>query len=281
MAAPGYAAACTDMATTPDTSTALSVSELKYAIEAVTGDAVFCGPPVMPRDYKQQLLAQFPSVEANAEEYATILKHLNFASTQTLTDDEKDQVVNEHNKLSVISLTKTGTGYHFSVRAGKPFTPGDLYEGTISELGAVQITKKTAYAGGCPVCLALHTKIDTPKGPVAVENITPGMKVWTVTKDGVRVSTDVEKVIRTQVPSDQHVVHLMLTDGRELFVSPGHPIGDGRTIGALQAGDLLNGTLVKEATLVPYTSSYTYDLLPAGHTGQYWAKGILIGSTLK
>ena len=145
----------------------------------------------------------------------------------------------------------------------------------------MQITKKTTYAGGCPVCLALHTKIDTPKGPVAVENITPGMKVWTVTKDGVRVSTDVEKAIRTQVPSDHRVVQLTCVDGRELFVSPGHPIGDGRTIGVLKAGDVLNGTLVKEARLVAYIFSYTYDLLPAGDTGQYWAEGILLGSTLK
>jgi hypothetical protein len=31
---------------------------------------------------------------------------------------------------------------------------------------------------------------------------------------------------------------------------------------------------------VPYEGSATYDLLPSGDTGLYWADGILLGSTL-
>jgi hypothetical protein len=32
--------------------------------------------------------------------------------------------------------------------------------------------------------------------------------------------------------------------------------------------------------LVPYAGDRTYDLLPAGPTGAYWANGILLSSTL-
>jgi len=77
------------------------------------------------------------------------------------------------------------------------------------------------------------------------------------------------------------MVHLILKDGRELYASPGHPTTDGRTLGQLKVGDSLDGSVVMVAQLVPYNQSYTYDLLPAGDTGFYWADGILIASTLK
>jgi hypothetical protein len=32
---------------------------------------------------------------------------------------------------------------------------------------------------------------------------------------------------------------------------------------------------------VQSTASMTFDILPAGSTGTYWANGILVGSTLK
>jgi hypothetical protein len=32
--------------------------------------------------------------------------------------------------------------------------------------------------------------------------------------------------------------------------------------------------------LVPYAGGRTWDLLPAGATGSYWANGILLASTL-
>jgi hypothetical protein len=77
------------------------------------------------------------------------------------------------------------------------------------------------------------------------------------------------------------MVHLILKDGRELYASPGHPTTDGRKLGQLKVGDSLDGSVVMVAQLVPYNQSHTYDLLPAGDTGFYWANGILIASTLK
>jgi hypothetical protein len=75
------------------------------------------------------------------------------------------------------------------------------------------------------------------------------------------------------------MVHLVLADGRELLVSPGHPTADGRAAGSLRAGDALDGSTVIGVDRVPYTGR-TYDVLPMGATGRYWANGILMSSTL-
>ena len=76
------------------------------------------------------------------------------------------------------------------------------------------------------------------------------------------------------------MVHLVLADGRELLVSPGHRTADGRAVGALELGDPLDGSTITRWELVPYAGDRTYDLLPAGVTGHYWANGIALSSTL-
>jgi hypothetical protein len=76
------------------------------------------------------------------------------------------------------------------------------------------------------------------------------------------------------------MVHLRLADGRELLASPGHRAADGRPLGSLVVGDGLDGSTITLWELVPYAGGRTYDLLPAGPTGQYWANGILLSSTL-
>ena len=136
------------------------------------------------------------------------------------------------------------------------------------------------YQRPCPICLAEDTLIATPSGEVAVQNIGEGMTVWTADASGARVAAKILEVSRTPVPSTHRVVHLILEDGRELLVSPGHPTADGRTMGDLKSGDTIDGSRVITADLVPYSKGFTYDLLPAGATGFYWADGILIGSTL-
>ncbi len=136
------------------------------------------------------------------------------------------------------------------------------------------------YTRPCPICLAEDTLIDTPSGTIPVQNLQQGTEVWTINSAGIRVSAKILKTSRTPVPSTHHVVHLVLADGRELFASPGHPTADGRTIGNLIAGDMLDGSHVITAQSIPYQKQYTYDLLPAGQTGSYWANHILVGSTL-
>jgi hypothetical protein len=83
-----------------------------------------------------------------------------------------------------------------------------------------------------------------------------------------------------EAPAGHLMVHVTLADGRELLVSPGHKTADGRQAGALKVDDPLDGSLIKLWELVPYSGDRTYDLLPAGPTGHYWANGILLSSTL-
>jgi hypothetical protein len=133
----------------------------------------------------------------------------------------------------------------------------------------------------CPICLSGSTLIDTPHGQANVKELAVGMLVWTMNVQGQRVSMPIAELGKTQVTVVHHMVHVVLQDGRQLYVSPGHPTIDGRHFGQLKNGDSLDGSRVVLAELVPYDQSYTYDLLPAGDTGYYWANGILVASTLE
>lgn len=135
--------------------------------------------------------------------------------------------------------------------------------------------------GGCPVCLAGNSFIDTPSGLVRVKELEVGMFVWTMDKTGKRVPGVITKTSKLPVPPSHQMVHLILSDSRELFVSPGHPTIDGRTVGDLIPGDLYNNTSVVSTKRVPYSEVATYDILPSGDTGFYWANGIPVGSTLR
>jgi hypothetical protein len=132
----------------------------------------------------------------------------------------------------------------------------------------------------CPICLAENTLINTLFGQIPVQNIKIGMPIWTLNKAGDRVFGFVIKISKVPAPPSHQMVQLVLDDGRELFVSPGHPTIDGRRVGDLSPGDIYDGAFVKSAKLVFYNQSVTYDVLPSGETGFYWANGILLGSTL-
>jgi hypothetical protein len=143
------------------------------------------------------------------------------------------------------------------------------------------VVQSSSPTGGCPICLSGDTGIDTPAGAVNVKILKVGMIVWTVDGHGIRVPAPIVRIGSVQVPPTHEMVHLILADGRELYASPGHPTTDGTTLGQLRVGDLLDGSKVTIAQLTPYNQPYTYDLLPSGPTGFYWANGILIASTLK
>ncbi len=134
--------------------------------------------------------------------------------------------------------------------------------------------------GGCPICLSGKTLIDTPSGSVLVKDLQVGMPVWTTDKTGRRVSGIVIKTSKVSVPPTHQMVHLVLDDGRELFVSPGHPTIDGDVVGNLIPNDFYDGARVVSSNRVTYDDSNTFDILPSGDTGFYWANGILVGSTL-
>jgi hypothetical protein len=87
--------------------------------------------------------------------------------------------------------------------------------------------------------------------------------------------------MRVPAPADHEFVRLRLADGRELQASPGHPTADGRLLRELVPGDRVDGSIVSSVVRVPVQGeAATYDLLPAGGRGVYWANNVLLGSTL-
>jgi len=130
----------------------------------------------------------------------------------------------------------------------------------------------------CPVCASPDTPIATPLGERAIAELRVGDLVYSV-DNGAIMPVRLVSVGKTPV-THHHVVRLVFREGRSLEISAGHPTGDGRTFGDLQAGGQLDRHEIISAEVVPYRHAFTYDVLPDSSTGTYFAAGALIGSTL-
>jgi len=268
----------------PTLPSALSPTELKYLVLDQFPDFFFCDPDYYPIARANELdlaLQRFAELQANREEFQVILKHNNLGGLTQFSDDQKLLMYREHKKLAALYFELAADKYGFQLQTGSEGQAGEVIKGTIDALGSIDVLERTPGFPTCPICLALHTQIDTPLGAIAVEELTAGEVVWTMNESGERVPAKISKTVRVSVPIGHHMIRLVLMDGRELEASPGHPTADGRRIGDLKAGDLLDGTLVSSVQTIPYLASATYDLLPAGETGFYWANGVLLGSTLR
>lgn len=261
----------------------LGPTELKYHLLAQFPGFFYCDPdqyPVAHADELDLARQRFPELQADKEAFDAILAHNGLAGQTSFTDDQKLLIYRQYKKLAAIQLTLVGESYQFQLQVEKANGGGELITGLIDGQGNVTVQQRTPSIATCPICLAVGTLIDTPIGPVPVQDLRLGMPVWTLDKTGVRVARPLVRLGRTIVPASHQVVHLVLDDGRALWVSPGHPTTDGRRVGQLQVGDLLDGGRLLAVDRVPYAGAATYDLLPAGETGFYLADGILLASTL-
>ena len=264
-------------------SSPLGLYQVKFALMDSVGKPAYCDPDFYPlaRDGGEQsgALTNYPAIQADSELFAAITTHEHLPATN-LTDAQKLTLYRAWKLLRAFNLTAQGSGYSFKYRveAGMGY---QMVAGTITRDGRVSIVSRTASGPPvCPICLAAWTLIATPTGEIRVTDIAPGVTVWTETAAGVRVAAPVTEIGSMSVPPGHLMVHLRLGDGRELLVSPGHPTADGRVAGALRPGDRLDGSVITLWELVPYSADRTYDILPAGATGHYWANGILMASTL-
>ncbi len=130
-------------------------------------------------------------------------------------------------------------------------------------------------------CLPATARIRTPHGDIAVDRLAVGDLVMTTDHNGRPIAAPIVQLRSIPVTGPHSIVAIELADGRTLRASPGHPTATGRTLGSLVKGDRLDGTTVVAVHLEPFAGDATWDLLPAGPTGAYWADGILIGSTLR
>jgi hypothetical protein len=267
----------------------LPMAEIKYRVMDAGGRISFCDPdfyPIARADESAQANAKIAEIRADAETYNAITTRV---GTDTLV------VYREWKALSALRLTAvkgspiTHDGFTFAYRSTgsasatpDPKQSGKQIEGFVDLFGKVDITKR-ADAGplNCPICLALGTRIATPNGDVVVEDLRIGDIVWTQDAHGARVAAPLVAIGSTPVPATHEVVRLMLADGRAVVVSPGHPTADERRVGDLHAGDVVDGAVVLSAERVRYAAGFTFDVLPSGATGSYWANGVLLGSTLR
>ncbi len=271
---------------TPPPGRTLSPAELKYRLLDELGKLAYCDPDFFPLargDEAETALARFPEIQKDQETLAAIVAHLSLPVVPPYTRDQQLAIYREWKVLNAIRI---GDGGSFQIRVYPPGQPDQksttLVEGAIDPFGRMAVTRRTP--GGppnCPICLARGTRIATPRGELAVEKLRAGMPVWIADAEGARVGAVVLEVASALVPADHEVVDLALSDGRRVRVSPGHPTADGRRVGELRPRDPYDGSVVASAERVRYGEPATFDLLPSGPTGAYWANGVLLGSTLR
>lgn len=267
----------------PPAASPLNLAELKSLLLDEYGELFFCDPdyyPVAREDEAKLARERLPEISADVQEFPVLLRRLGLQDAPLFSADEQLAIYREYKKLAAIYTEAVAGGYRFQMRV----TDGEAIEaleGEIDSYGRIRLETRQPSSDMCPICLSEGTRIATPGGEVAVEDVRAGMVVWSVDGSGMRVAVEVERVGLSPVPPAHQMIRLVMADGRTLTASPGHPLPDGAPISTLRPGAYLAGTLVVAADRVGYSGRFTFDLLPGGVTGTYWADGILLGSSLK
>lgn len=130
-------------------------------------------------------------------------------------------------------------------------------------------------------CLPASARIDTPDGPRRVDELRRGDIVWSVDASGNRLQAPLLRVGSVEVGDQHQLIRVRLSDGRAVEASWYHPTAGGGIVGELAPGSNLDGSTVVEVRSVRANGHQTFDILPGGPTGLYFAEGVLLGSTLR
>ena len=273
--------ACTEQPAEPLVT--YSVPELKYMLLDNFDNVFYVDSDYYPiareGQEEQNALEQYAEIKADDAEFTAIIDHLELPAKGEYSAEEKLLIYREHKKLTrAVQLTATADKYNFTLRVEEG--QGELIEGTITPAGKIKVLKREESFNTYPICLAKGTRIEASSELVSVELAYKGMLIWTVGDSGNRILVPVIKTANTPVPSSFRVVKVELSDTRTITASQNHPTADNKALGNYEVGDTLDGAQVTSIEYLPYTENATYDILPAGYTGLYWADGILLKSTL-
>ena len=265
----------------------LGLAALNYRLIDELGRPWYCDPDEYPvgRDEAASMRERWPQVEADTDVFEAIRRRLDLMVVDgVLSDEQRLAVYREWKLLNAVILDPSADGRfrfdHLAVPAAGA-TDGTRTAGTIDERGAITIDQQAASGEPiCPICLDGATRIATPDGPRPVAELRSGDPIWTTDAAGRRVRGTVLAAASVAAPPSHRLVELVIADGRTLRASPGHPTADGRTIGDLGPGSVIDGAIVVSAEIVA-SGARTWDILPSGPTGTYWADGILLRSTLR
>lgn len=265
----------------------LNAGQLRLMLINHLGPLWYCDPdeyPVSQGTEQERALERFAEMQTEGEIFGAIATELDIDVRAALTDGQKTAIYRLWKVALAVQLDPVGDDvYRFDYLA-QPIggaAEGTRTAGRINSKGLIEIEQQAA-AGEpmCPICLTRGTAIDTPDGPVAVEDLRLGDPIWTVAADGRRVAGTVIALGSTTAPADHHVIRLTLADGRSVTASPGHPLADGRSFGELRVGDIVDGSVVAALSSLPYSGGETFDLVASGATGSYFSDGIPLRSTL-
>jgi hypothetical protein len=266
----------------------LTAGRLRLMLINHLGPLWYCDPdeyPVPRGSEQERAIERFAEMQAEGEIFRAIAADLDIDVRGAVTDAEKLVIYRLWKVAFAVQLDPIGEGvYRFDYLA-QPVggaAEGTRSAGRINDRGLIGVEQQSA-AGEpmCPICLSAGTPIDTPAGPVAVEDLRLGDPIWTTDAHGRRVAGTVIALGSTNVPPDHRVIRLVLADGRAVTASPRHPLADGRTFASLAVGAVVDGSAIVALQFNQYGGAQTFDIVASGETGAYFSNGIPLGSTLR
>lgn len=271
----------------PSGGATFDAGQLRLIVMDRLGERWYCDPdeyPIAHGSEQERALERWDEMVAEGVVFKAVARKLGINVAGAVSDTQKQAIYHVWKNAVSIPMDPVGNGqYRFDYLA-MPLPGKDLgtrTTGIIDDTGKMTIEQQApAQEPPCPICLARGQRIDTPNGPVAVEALRLGDPIWTRDARGNRVAGTVIAIGSTEAPDTHRVVHLTLADGRTVTASPGHPLADGRRLGTLALGDVIDGSAVVALELLPYGGGETLDLVASGATGGYSVDGVPLGTTL-
>src|SRR6266852_6453697 len=171
----------------------LTQAQLKYRLVDQFGRLLFCDPdyyPVARADEGALAHERLPEIQKDAPTFSAILAHLGIAPAGSYTSDQELAIYRDWKMLNALRLEQVTGGFHYLAIFGSPSTQqGTRVDGTIDQQGNSTVASQTPSGPPpCPICLARGTRIATPSGDIAVEDLRIGDVIWTIDERGGRLA---------------------------------------------------------------------------------------------